>query len=83
MKLLERLRQLRREAKERGEPVLRDLSFDLLLRTAGEKQPESILKINPIAIQVTSIKAIFLNHKEYSIFNKKYAIIVNVHNLSI
>ena len=45
MKLLERLRQLRREAKERGEPVLRDLSFDLLLRTAGEKQPESILEI--------------------------------------
>ena len=40
-----RLLTLRENAKNRGEPVLRDKSFDLLIKTVGEKQPKTILEI--------------------------------------
>ena len=36
---------MRKSAKERGEPVLRDKSFELLIKTVGEKNPASILEI--------------------------------------
>nr|MBO4518060.1 class I SAM-dependent methyltransferase [Clostridia bacterium] len=41
----ERLLALRKNAALRGEPVLRDKSFELLIRTVKEKQPKSILEI--------------------------------------
>lgn len=41
----ERLLALRKNAAIRGEPVLRDKSFELLIRTVKEKQPKSILEI--------------------------------------
>lgn len=40
-----RLLTLRKNAKERGEPILRDESFDLLIKTVGEKMPNTILEI--------------------------------------
>lgn len=41
----ERLLKLRKEAKEKGEPILRDKSFELLLETVRGKKPKSILEI--------------------------------------
>lgn len=41
----ERIYILRNEAKERGEPVLRDASFELLIKTIKEKRPKKILEI--------------------------------------
>ena len=41
----ERLLKLRAEAKAKGEPILRDKSFELLIQTVKEKQPKSILEI--------------------------------------
>ena len=58
-----RLLTLRKKAKERGEPILRDKSFDLLIKTVGEKQPKTILEIGTneglsgIAMLLTSEKA--------------------------
>lgn len=40
-----RIFALREEAKSAGEPVLRDKSFELLLRIVEEKQPQRILEI--------------------------------------
>ncbi len=42
---MEEVKRLRAEAKERGEPVLRDLSFELLLKTCRENAPKRILEI--------------------------------------
>ena len=42
---MERLKRLREDARSRGEPVLRDRSFDLLVKTVEEKQPKTILEI--------------------------------------
>ena len=41
----ERLLRLREKAKSDGEPVLREKSFNKLLETVAEKQPENILEI--------------------------------------
>ena len=41
----ERLIALRENAKSRGEPILRDKSFGLLIKTVKEKAPKSILEI--------------------------------------
>lgn len=41
----ERLLRLRENAKSRGEPILRDKSFDLLIKTVKERQPKTILEI--------------------------------------
>ena len=41
----ERLLKLRAEAKKRGEPILRDKSFELLIETVRKTQPKSILEI--------------------------------------
>lgn len=41
----ERLTHLREDAKTRGEPVLRDKSFELLLKIVKEKSPKTILEI--------------------------------------
>lgn len=41
----ERLYDLRKNAKMRGEPILRDKSFELLIKTAKERQPSRILEI--------------------------------------
>ncbi len=43
--MLNKLIGLREEAKLRGEPVLRDKSFELLLETVQKKKPERILEI--------------------------------------
>lgn len=40
-----RIYELRAEAKTLGEPILRDESFEILIKTASEKQPKSILEI--------------------------------------
>ena len=40
-----RLLKLREEAKSRGEPILREQSFWLLLETVKNKKPKSILEI--------------------------------------
>ncbi|MBQ0099333.1 MAG: O-methyltransferase [Firmicutes bacterium] len=42
---MERIIRLRKEAREQGNPVLRDKSFELLLKTIREKKPKSILEI--------------------------------------
>ena len=42
---MERVIALRKEAKQRGEPILRDRSFELLLETVKENSPKSILEI--------------------------------------
>ena len=41
----ERLTRLREDAKLRGEPVLRNKSFELLIKTIESKKPQSILEI--------------------------------------
>lgn len=41
----ERLLCLRENAKSRGEPVIRDKSFELLIKTVKEKSPKTILEI--------------------------------------
>ena len=41
----ERLKLLRENAKSRGEPILRDKSFELLIKTVEEKSPKTILEI--------------------------------------
>ena len=54
---------LRKNAQSRGEPVLRDKSFDLLIKTVGERKPATILEIGTneglsgIAMLLTSEKA--------------------------
>ena len=40
-----RLKLLREDAKSRGEPILRDKSFELLIETVKVKQPKTILEI--------------------------------------
>ncbi len=42
---MERVIALRKDAKEKGEPILRDRSFELLLKTVKENFPKSILEI--------------------------------------
>lgn len=41
----ERLLRMREDAKLKGEPILRDKSFELLIQTVKERQPSSILEI--------------------------------------
>lgn len=41
----ERIVKMRETAKQNGEPVLRDKSFDLLIKTIEKKRPERILEI--------------------------------------
>ncbi len=54
---------LREKAKEQGEPILRDKSFEILLETVKKKQPKKILEIgvnlglSGIAMLLTSPKA--------------------------
>ncbi len=43
--MLERIYELRKIAKEQGEPILRDKSFELLLETVKKHQPKKILEI--------------------------------------
>lgn len=40
-----RIYQMRKEASLRGEPVLRDASFEILIKTVKEKSPKRILEI--------------------------------------
>lgn len=42
---MERLLQLRKQAKENGNPVLRDKSFELLIDTIKSNQPSAILEV--------------------------------------
>lgn len=42
---MERILQLREDAKKNGEPILRDKSFKMLLQTTKNKKPERILEI--------------------------------------
>ena len=41
----QRLLDLRQNAKQNGEPILRDKSFELLLQTIAQKKPKTILEI--------------------------------------
>lgn len=41
----QRLLDLRQSAKQKGEPILRDKSFELLLETVAQKKPKTILEI--------------------------------------
>lgn len=43
--MLEKLILLREQAKKDGEPILRDKSFELLIKTVKERAPKSILEI--------------------------------------
>ncbi|MBR1983121.1 MAG: class I SAM-dependent methyltransferase [Clostridia bacterium] len=43
--MLEKIHELRRQAKENGHPVLREQSFELLLKTIKEKRPKKILEV--------------------------------------
>ena len=43
--MLDEIRKLREQAKESGEPVLRDKSYELLIETVKAKQPKKILEI--------------------------------------
>ncbi len=42
---MERIKKLREQAKENGNPVLRDKSFELLLATVRKSQPKRILEV--------------------------------------
>ncbi len=43
--MLEKIYQMRKQAKENGHPVLREQSFELLLKTIREKRPKKILEV--------------------------------------
>ncbi len=43
--MIQKLYELRKKAKQNGEPVLRDKSFELLIKTIKEKAPLKILEI--------------------------------------
>ncbi len=43
--MLEKIIELREEAKKNGEPILRDKSFEILLKTVEEIKPKRILEI--------------------------------------
>ena len=43
--MLNEIIRLREDAKQAGEPVLRDKSFELLLKTVKEERPKKILEI--------------------------------------
>ena len=43
--MLEKIYELRQNAKQRGEPILRDKSFQLLLELVKKEQPKKILEI--------------------------------------
>lgn len=57
-----KLQKLREQAKLLGEPILRDKSFELLIKTVQEKQPKSILEIG-VNLGLSSI-AMLLSSKE-------------------
>jgi predicted O-methyltransferase YrrM len=44
----QRLLDLRQNAKQNGEPILRDKSFELLLQTIAQKKPKTILEIGDV-----------------------------------
>ena len=54
----ERLKRLREDARLRGEPVLRDKSFDLLIKTVNEKSPKTILEIG-VNVGLSGIAMLF------------------------
>ncbi|MCQ2388069.1 MAG: class I SAM-dependent methyltransferase, partial [Clostridia bacterium] len=43
--MIEKIKEKREEARKNGNPVLRDKSFELLLKIIEEKQPKKILEI--------------------------------------
>ena len=43
--MIEKLLEKRKKAKEKGEPILREQSFDLLLKTVEKYKPKKILEI--------------------------------------
>ena len=61
--MIEEIKRLRELAKNEGEPVLREQSFELLLKTIKEKKPKKILEIgvnvglSGIAMLLTSEKS--------------------------
>ena len=61
----QRLIQLREQAKLRGEPILRDKSFELLMQTVENKQPKKILEIG-VNLGLSSI-AMLLSAKNASL----------------
>lgn len=58
---MERIYEMRKRAKENGEPILRDKSFELLLETVRKKKPEKILEIG-VNLGLSGI-AMLLNSK--------------------
>lgn len=43
--MIDKIYELRKKAKENGQPVLREQSFELLLKTIREKHPKKILEV--------------------------------------
>ena len=43
--MIQKIYELRKQAKQEGEPVLREQSFELLLKTIREKRPKKILEV--------------------------------------
>lgn len=60
--MLEEIIKLREEAKIKGEPILRDKSFELLIDTIKREQPKSILEIG-VNLGLSGI-AMLLNSKK-------------------
>lgn len=58
---MERIYEMRKRAKENGEPILREKSFELLLETVRKKKPEKILEIG-VNLGLSGI-AMLLNSK--------------------
>ena len=60
--MLEKIKLLREKAKENGNPVLRDKSFDLLMETIKKHQPKKILEVG-VNVGLTGI-SMLLHSKE-------------------
>ena len=60
--MLEKIKVLREKAKAKGNPVLREKSFDLLLETIKKHQPKKILEVG-VNVGLTGI-AMLLHSKE-------------------
>lgn len=60
--MLEKIKLLREKAKENGNPVLRDKSFDLLMETIKKHQPKKILEVG-VNVGLTGI-SMLMHSKE-------------------
>ena len=61
---MQRVIQMRERAKEKGEPVLRDKSFELLLETVKTKKPFRILEIG-VNVGLSGIAMLLISQSSY------------------